>query len=147
MNIIFYIKNLVFKLLNFLLGKTVFFITILAWFLVITGVLFLWKPERARRKLTGMGFGPAKFILLLAIIYLAGILIGLAGKLSGILAIVLLVAIIFGSIKAYLVFKKKMNKKFVEWFAKVPIKHLKVFAVIQIIIGIVMLVVKRRVWF
>jgi len=147
MTIILYIKSIFLKLLNFLLGKTVFFITILAWFLIITGAFFLWKPERARRKLTGMGFGPAKWMLLLAIIYFAGILTGLVGKLSGILAIVLLVAIIFGSIKAYLIFKKKLYKKFVEWFAKVPIKHLKVFAVIQIVIGIAMLALKRRVWF
>jgi hypothetical protein len=95
MTVILYVKSLFLKLLNFLLGKTVFFITILAWFLIITGAFFLWKPERARRKLTGMGFGPAKFMLLLAVIYIVGILTGLAGKLSGILAIVLMLVIIF----------------------------------------------------
>jgi uncharacterized protein YjeT (DUF2065 family) len=147
MTIILYIKNLFLKLLNFLLGKTVFFITILAWFLIITGALFLWRPERARRKLTGMGFGPAKWILLIAIIYVAGILIALSGKLSGILALILLITVIIGSIKVYFLLKKKLYKKFVEWFAKVPIKHLKIFAVIQIAIGCLMLILRSRIWF
>jgi uncharacterized protein YjeT (DUF2065 family) len=86
-------------------------------------------------------------MLLLAVIYIVGILTGLAGKLSGILAIVLMLVIIFGSIKAYLVFKKKLYNKFVEWFAKVPIKHLKIFAMIQIVIGCLVLILKRRIWF
>lgn len=147
MTIILYIKNLFFKLLNFLLGKTVFFITILAWFLIITGVLFLWRPERARKKLIGIGFGPAKWFLLIAIIYVAGILVTLSGKLSGILAFLLFIAAIIGSIKAYFLLKKKLYRKFVEWFAKVPIKHLKNFAVIQILFGCLMLLLKRRIWF
>lgn len=147
MTIILYIKNLFLKLFNFLLGKTVFFITILAWFLIITGALFLYRPERARRKLIGMGFGPAKLILVLAIIYVAGILITLSGKLSGILAFVLMIGTIIGSIRCYFLFKKKLHSKFVEWFAKVPIKHLKIFAVIQVLIGCLMLILKRRVWF
>jgi hypothetical protein len=135
------------KLLNFLLGKTVFFITILAWFLVITGAIFLWKPERARKKLIGMGFGPVKWMLLLAVVYVAGILIGWTGKLSGLLGIVLLVVVILGSIKVYLLFKKKLYNKFLEWFAKIPVKQLKVFAAIQILIGCLMLIFKRRIWF
>jgi hypothetical protein len=83
----------------------------------------------------------------LAVVYVAGILIGWTGKLSGLLGIVLLVVVILGSIKVYLLFKKKLYNKFLEWFAKIPVKQLKVFAAIQILIGCLMLIFKRRIWF
>ena len=142
-----YIKNLFMKLLNFLFGKTGIFITILAWFLIITGILFLFRPERARNKLVGMGFGPVKWLMLITCIYLAMTLVSLSEKLSGILALVLMIVIIISSVRLYFMFKKKLYNKFVVWFSKIPIKHLKVLAIIQIAIGCLMLTLKRRIWF
>ena len=147
MTIILYIKNLFMKVLNFLFGKTGIFITILGWFLIITGVWFLFRPERARRKLVGMGFGPVKWILLIGCIYLVTILLSLSEKLSGILALVLVIVIIISAARFYFILKKKLYNKLVVWFSKIPIKHLKVVAIIQIAIGCLMLTLKRRIWF
>jgi len=145
--LILYIKNLFVKLLNFLFGKTGIFITILAWFLIITGIWCLFRPERARKKLVGMGFGPVKWILLIVCIYLATILLSLSERLSGILAIILMIAVIISAARFYFLLKNKLYNKLVNWFSKIPMKHLKAFAVIQIVIGCLMLSLKRRIWF
>jgi len=145
--IILYIKNLFMKLLNFLFGKTGIFITILAWFLITTGVWFLFRPERARRKLVGMGFGPVKWILLIVCIYLVTILLSLSEKLSGNLALVLVIVIIISAVRFYFILKKKLYNKLAAWFSKIPMKHLKILAIIQIAVGCIMLALKRRIWF
>ena len=59
------IKNLFVRVLSLLFGKTWIFITILGWFLILTGILLILRPERARRKLMRMTFRPVKWILLI----------------------------------------------------------------------------------
>lgn len=147
MALVIYIKNLFVRLLSFLFGKTWIFITVLAWFLIITGILFLFRPERARKKLMRMSFRPVRWILLLACLYVAGILIPLSHRLSGILAVILLVVIIIAALRFYLLLKKNLFNKFILWFSKIPIKQLKVFALIQVAIGIFILALKKRIWF
>jgi hypothetical protein len=65
------LRSLITKLINKVFGKTQVFIIILGWFLLATGLIMLWRPEWARRKLSGMGFGILKGYLLLLMIFLA----------------------------------------------------------------------------
>lgn len=147
MALLIYIKNLVVKLLNVLFGKTWIFIAVLAWFLIITGIVFLCRPARARVKLVGMSFQPVKWILLIACFYCAAALMSLSEKIGGIASCIAMIAVIVLAIKFYFNFKKKLFKKFMLWFSKIPVKHLQAFALIQIVIGYLMLFLKKRIWF
>ena len=141
------IKNLFVRLLSLLFGKTWIFITILGWFLILTGILFLFRPERARKKLTRMSFRPVKWILLIAGVYLAGIIISLTGKINSLLAFLLLVLIIVPVVILYFILKKKLFKQFVAWFSRIPVRHLRLFAVFQVAIGWLILILRKRIWF
>ena len=136
------IKNLIYKFINFIFGKTKIFITILGWFLVITGVFMLLKPERARNKLIGMGFGQIKGVILIIDIYLVSLLISLSSKIGPIMVLAGIIAIIF----SYFLLRNKVLSKIKEKFAKIPVKILKVFAGIQISIGVLMFVFLVRIW-
>lgn len=125
-------------------GRFKFFIVILGWILIISGIIFLLNPEKARNKLLKRGFKIIKGFLLLLAIYLIIASFSLAGKVSGIstiLSLVLAIAIIV----AFFKLKKKTYLHLQEQFIKIPIRFLKVYAVIQIIIGILMIVLKHRI--
>lgn len=143
MSILTLIRSYIFKLLNFILGKTKIFIVILGWFLVISGVLMLIWPERARRKLISMGFGQVKWILLIVAFYLVSVLSSISSNIGPNIFIIGVIAIIV----AYFLSKKKTAEKIQEQFAKIPIKALKVFAMVQIAIGAFMLIFLVRIWF
>ncbi|MBM3248055.1 MAG: hypothetical protein FJZ10_01320 [Candidatus Omnitrophica bacterium] len=143
MQILIIINSYLFKLLNFVLGKTKIFIVILGWFLVVSGAIMLIWPERARRKLVRMGFRQVKWILLIGALYLVSLLSSISDNFGPVIFIVGIIAIIF----AYLFLKKKTFRKIQEQFAKIPVKALKVFAVIQIILGFFMIFFLKRIWF
>ncbi|HOX54584.1 MAG: hypothetical protein PHI86_01110 [Candidatus Omnitrophica bacterium] len=143
MSILTLIRGYVFKLLNFILGKSKIFIVILGWFLVISGVLMLIWPERARRKLIGMGFGQVKWILLIIAFYLVSLLSSFSSNIGPNIFLIGLIAIIV----AYFLLKKKTAVKIQEQFAKIPVKALKLFAIVQIVIGAFMLIFLVRIWF
>ncbi|MCX5706156.1 MAG: hypothetical protein NTW13_00520, partial [Candidatus Omnitrophica bacterium] len=67
---------------------------ILGWVLIISGVIFLLKPEKARNKLLGQGFGIIKSLLVLVAVYLIILSIFLIGKTAGILSILSLLGAI-----------------------------------------------------
>jgi hypothetical protein len=140
------IKRWTFNLLNFLLGKTKIFIIILAWFLIITGALFLFNPEKARNNLLGYGFGFFKWPIRILAIYLAMIFISFGLKTPGILAFILPIAAIVFIVWFWRFLKKKTYNKLSEHFAKIPLSALKIFAVIQITVGSLMLILQRRIW-
>jgi hypothetical protein len=139
-------KRTLFKLLNFLLGKTKIFIVVLGWFLVITGSLFLIQPEKARKKLVGIGFGFLKWYLLIIVLYLGMMLISFSAKTDIINTQVSITAAVFTLIAAYFLLKKKTYNILTEQFAKIPIRFLKIFAGIQIAVGALMLILEKRIW-
>lgn len=143
MRIFTLIRTYLFKLLNSLLGKTKIFVIILGWFLVASGFFMLIWPERARRKLVGIGFGQIKWILLIVAFYLVSLLSSISSNIGPAIFMVGAIAIIV----AYFFFKKKTYNKIEEQFSKIPIKALKVFAVIQIMLGAFMILFFRRIWF
>jgi predicted membrane channel-forming protein YqfA (hemolysin III family) len=135
------------KMINKLFGKTHIFVILLAWFLIITGIFMLWKPEKARKSLAGRGFGLIKGYLFIIAVFLGALLVGAANKLNGLLALAILVLGIVLLIKGYLFLKKKISNKIREWLEKVAITYLRGYAIIQIVIGIAMLALRERIFF
>ena len=134
------------KLLNFLFGKTKIFIVILAWFLIITGAIFLVNPEKARKKLLSHGFGIFKGYLRIFVIYLAIVLLSLSTKTAvGFLKFLCFFGVVL-IVWSFFFLKKKIFVKLEGKFAKIPISALIVFAYIQILVGALMLIFQRRIW-
>jgi uncharacterized protein YjeT (DUF2065 family) len=142
MKILTIVRVYIFKVFNIILGKTKIFIVILGWFFVITGLFMLFWPERARRKLIGIGFSQAKGVILLVSIYLLSLLLSLGGKIGAILTLAGVIALAF----TYLLLKKKAYNKIKEWLTNVPVKLLKIFSYVQIVVGVLMLTILNRVW-
>jgi hypothetical protein len=139
-----FIKNIYGKLSNLIFGHTKFFVIILGWVLLISGAIFLVKPEKARDKLLVQGFGLAKGLMLLIAAYLVTFSISLAGKTVGILSILSMLGAL-AIIVVFLKLKKKTYLHLQEQFKRIPVNFLRIYAVIQIIIGVLMVVLKRRV--
>jgi hypothetical protein len=144
--IVMKIRNLFFRLFDLLLGKTAFFVVLLGWFLVITGILFLVQPQRARQKLLGMGFGQVKFYLLLLAVFLGTALFSFGFNRPGIFPKIGALLGIAALVRGYFILKKKVLSRITEWFSRIPLKTLKVFAGIQIAIGACMLLFLRRIF-
>ncbi|MCX5702592.1 MAG: hypothetical protein NTW64_06450 [Candidatus Omnitrophica bacterium] len=147
MSILLYLKSLIVKILNKLFGRTRIFILILGWFLLITGIWMLLQPEKAKKSLAGQGFGIFKGYLLLLALFAGMLLLSLSTKVSGVLSLLILVAGFFILIRAYFLLKKRAAHKISSWVEKVPIKYLKIYAAIQTIIGALMLLLHRRIWY
>ncbi len=135
------------KTINKLFGKTHIFIVLLGWFLIITGIFMLWKPEKARRSLRRRGFRLIKGYILILILFLGVLLISAVNKLNGLLALLLLIVGIVLLIKGYLFLKKTVFRKIVQEMEKVSIKHLRGYALVQIAVGTMMLVFQKRIFF
>jgi predicted membrane channel-forming protein YqfA (hemolysin III family) len=127
-----------------LLGHLTIFIIIFGWILIVSGIIFLVKPEKARKKLLRRGFKIIRGLLVLIAIYLIIAALGLTGKTSGILNILSfagVVVVIIGFFKL----KKNTYLRLQEQFNRIPVNLLRVYAIIQVIIGVLMVVLKRRV--
>jgi hypothetical protein len=135
------------KVTDKLFGTTHIFIIFLGWFLTITGILMSWNPEKARQSLLGRGFGLIKGYILMLAMFLGAMLISAIHKLNGLWALVILIAGAIFLIKGYLFLKKTAAEKIDQWLKKVPLHFLRGYAVIQAIIGIVMLVFQKRIFF
>jgi len=141
------IKNFFMKFVYRIFGSTKIFVVILGWFLILTGIWMLLRPERARRKFARQSFRYFKFYLLFVALFLGAILVSISARVSGILSLAVLCAGIFFLIKGYFVFKKKAAQKINGWAKTLSVRTLRVYAVVQIAIGVLMLVLQRRVWY
>lgn len=146
MYIFTWIKNTSFKIVNFLIGQTPLFIVLLGWFFVITGLLFLAQPEKARKKLLGQGFGFVIGFVKVFAIYVGILLIGITGKFSGIFALITMVLVIVLAVQVFLAFKKKTFKKFEEKFALIPLPALIGYSWFQVAVGTLMVMMQKRIW-
>lgn len=130
--------------LNKVFGKTQVFIFILAWFLVITGFFMLWKPGFARRSMARKGFRIIKAYLLFLVLLLGAFLVSVANRMSGILALVILVAGVVMLVKGFVFFQRAAAAKLDSWAGNLPEKYVRAYAVIQVAIGIGMHILQRR---
>ncbi len=145
-SLFFFIKNTAFKITNFLIGHTPFFIFIFGWFLIITGLLFLTQPEKARKKLLRQGSYVAFGAMRVLIVYIALLVLGLGWRLSTTASIIISLLVIILLIKLFFSLKKIISKKFEERFALIPISALKIYAWGQVIVGTLMVMLGRRIW-
>lgn len=146
MYIFTWIKNTSFKIVNFLIGQTPLFIILLGWFFVITGLLFLAQPEKARKKLLGQGFGFVIGFVKVFAIYVAILLIGVTGKLSGSFAFATAILSVVLIVQLFLTFKRKTFKKFEEKFALIPLPALIGYSWFQVAVGTLMVMMQKRIW-
>jgi hypothetical protein len=136
------IKSWTYKVFDLLLGRTGIFVFVLGWFLVISGVMMLAWPKRARAKMAGMGFGQIKGVLLLAFLFVISAVFSLSAR-GGLLAAG---AAVVGLALLYQKAKKASRQKISEFMQRVPLHVLRWFACGQIALGAVMLFVQKRFW-
>jgi uncharacterized protein YjeT (DUF2065 family) len=139
-------KRLFLKFINFLFGKTWIFILILGWFLVITGILFIIRPERARNKITSHIYGIIKWNILVLCIFVGSGLLSLSDKTTGAISNALFIFATVGTVWMFFLLRKKTRKKLSEKLGLVPIRYLKIFALVQIAVGASMLLLHKRIW-
>ncbi len=144
--IIAYIQSYSFKLVNFIFGKTAIFVVILGWYLAITGILFLAKPDKARAKLGGCGFGIAKLNILIMCFFLWGILAKLSQALSGAVQTVVFLGGLAGVIALYFAARGAAKRKLTALAERIPLKMLVWFAWGQVVVGGLMVYLQRRLW-
>ena len=146
MGLITAMNSWLFNVTDFLLGKSVIFIIILGWFLIITGLIFLLQPDKARVNLARKGAGAAKWVLTIVLIYLILFGFSLAGKagtnLAGSIALAGAILLIW----AYFYLIKKSYDFLTKKLALVPVPALKVYALVQLAVGILMVTLQRRIW-
>jgi len=144
--IIAYIRNLSFKFVNFIFGKTTIFIVILGWYLVITGSLFLVNPEEARKKLVSSGFGIVKLNILIICFFLWGALAKLSQSLSGAVQAIVFLGGLAGLLILFFWARAAAKKKLTALASRLPIKILMWFAGGQVVVGGLMVYLQRRLW-
>jgi hypothetical protein len=140
------VKNWMFNFTNFLMGHSVIFIVIFGWFLVITGLIFLAQPEKARKKLIAQGAGMIKGALTVAAIYLALLVLSLGGKVGTGLAGSISLAMVVVLVWAYFYLIKRSSEILTQKFALVPVSALKIYAIVQTAVGILMITLHKRIW-
>jgi hypothetical protein len=132
-------------LINKVFGRTHMFVVLLSWFLIITGLLMLWKPAQARASMAGRGFGIIKGYVLALVLFIGALLVSVTGKMSGLLAFVILIAGIALLFKGFAFFTKTAANKVNDWVEKIPLIYLRVYAAVQVIIGIGMHIARQRI--
>jgi hypothetical protein len=146
MYIIQYLQSLCFKLINFIFGKTRIFVVIIGWYLVITGLLFLKNPEKARIRLIDSGFGMIKINILLICFFLWGILTKVAGFLPGVSQALVFFGGLIAMVFFYRWLRKTVKNKLIVLGKKLSVSMLIKFAWGQVIVGGLMVYLQHRLW-
>jgi uncharacterized membrane protein YuzA (DUF378 family) len=144
--IIAYIQSFSFKLVNLIFGKTTIFVVIIGWYLVITGLLFLVKPDKARASLVGSGFGVVKLNILLICFFLWGLLAKLSQVLSGSVQTIVSLGGLAGLIILFFWARAAAKIKLTALANRLPVKVLTWFAWGQVVVGGLMVYLQRRLW-
>jgi hypothetical protein len=146
MAIITYIQSFSFKLVNFIFGKTAVFVVLIGWYLAITGLLFLVKPDKARAKLASSGFGIVKLNLLLVCFFLWGVLAKWSQTLSGGIQTIVFFGGLAGLLLLFFWARSAAKKKLLALVDRLPIKIIICFAWAQVVVGGLMVYFQRRLW-
>jgi hypothetical protein len=144
--LITYIQRLSFKLVNFIFGKTTIFVVIVGWYLLITGLLFLVKPERGRAKLVGSGFGIVKLNILLICFFLWGVLAKLSQSLSGMVQTIVFLGGLAGLLLLFFRARAAAKNRLTALGNRLSPQALKGFAWGQVVVGGLMVYFQRRLW-
>ena len=109
---------------------------IIGLFLIITGVFFLIKPATLQKRLEKKGAKKIRRYLFALMLVVGILLISATWKMHGIIAIIIMIIGIIFIIKGFLLFKVKAAEKFIDWISQQPELYFRIYAVIQISIGL-----------
>ncbi len=144
--LIAYIKGYSFKLATFIFGKTRIFVVIIGWYLLISGMLFLANPNKAREKLVSSGFGVVKLNILLICFFLWGVVVKLSQALSGTVQTIVFLGGLAGLLMLFFWARAAAKKKLTALASRLPVKVLTWFAWAQVVVGGFMVYFQRRLW-
>lgn len=118
------------------------FLKILGWIWLVTGIIFLVKPEWFKNSLQKKGIKKVKRFLF-GITLVVGILfIKASFQFEGAIAIILLVIGIIGLLKAFLFISGKAADKMIEFFADKPLKFFRIAACGHIAFALFLIFIK-----
>jgi len=121
-------------------------VIIVGWYLVITGLIFLVKPDKARAKLVRSGFRIVKLNVLLICFFAWGLLSRLSQALSGTAQTIVFFGGIAGLLVLFFWALAAAKKKLGALAARLSIKALTWFAWGQVVVGGLMVYLQRRLW-
>jgi len=90
------------------------------------------------------GFRIIKAYVLFLVLLLGAFLVSVTNRMSGILALVILIAGVVILIKGFVFFQRAAAAKLDSWAGNLPEKYVRAYAVIQVAIGIGMHIMQRR---
>ena len=114
-------------------------VKILAWFWIITGIVFLFWPQILKKRLQKKSYKIVKKYLFSIAIFFGILLITAAWRAEGGLAKLLFILGLIALFKGIFLLKAKTSEKIIQWYAKQPDKIYRIFAGCQIGLGLAIL--------
>ena len=118
-------------------------VTILGWFWICMGALFVLRPQIAKRMVEKKVFKKLRGILFLITVFLGSFLISIGWKYPGILPKILALFGIMAVIKGFVLLNVKTAEKLIEWSAKLPLLYYRIGGCIHVLIGVIILLLRR----
>ena len=112
---------------------------ILGWFWILTGIIFLLKPEWLRKRLQKKSYKILKKYLFVIALFFGFLFITAAFKSAGISSKLLLFFGIIAIFKSLFFLKAKAAARILDWFIRQPSFLFRIVALCQIILGIIIL--------
>jgi len=117
-------------------------LTFLGWFYIITGIVFLFQPEKMRNKFKRVSVKKLrKYFFALALI-IGLLLIKATWGLEGFLAKLFLICGFIAIVKAIYYLKGKTADKVIEWWLNKDVSFFRTMAIVQIVVGGLLLSIK-----
>jgi len=115
---------------------------ILGWFWVVTGVLFLVRPDFLRKRIHKKSIKVVRRYLFAILLFFAAMLITTGFKYEGLVAKILLVMGIVAIFKGFFLLKAKAADKILQFLVKQPLFTFRLWALAQIGLGYIVLNIK-----
>jgi len=112
---------------------------IICWIWIISGILFLIKPDMLRNKLRKKSSRKVMWFLCGLALAIGIFLIKVASSMVGLPGLILKIFGIIAVIKAFLFLNGKFSETIMAWFSSQPISFFRIWAVVQIVIGLTIL--------
>ena len=119
------------------------FIRILGWLWVITGVLFLLRPQWLKKRLQKKNMRLVRKYLFFIAVALGILLISVSWKIPGLLSKVIMIIGIAGIIKGFFFLKAKAADKTIQTLASRPLALFRVLALAYIVVGLMVLLLHK----
>ncbi|MFA7676594.1 MAG: hypothetical protein WCY34_00300 [Candidatus Omnitrophota bacterium] len=112
---------------------------IIAWFWIISGVIFLLKPSFLQKGLLKKGNKKLKGILLIVLVGVLMTLLTASFKIKGPWPKVIALIGVLAAFRLFVFIRKKATSKIAEWLYSKPIVAFRVAALIYVLIGLSLL--------